>query len=60
MKEKLVGKTKEEAVKLLKESNSIYRIVEEEGEMYAVTMDIQTDRFNLSINNGVITDSHMG
>lgn len=53
-KDSLVGKTKEEALKILKENNSSYRIMEEDGQSYAGTCDFKRFRINLTITNGIV------
>lgn len=60
MKEKLIGKTKEDAINLLKENSSKFRIVSEDGVPYAVTCDYIISRFNLHLNNNLVTNITMG
>lgn len=60
MKENLIGKSKEEVVKLLTENKSNFRIVSENGVSYMVTCDFIMDRFNLSLEYDLVTDVTMG
>lgn len=49
----LIGKSMEEAIELLRNCN--YRIVENDDRAYGITDDVKTERFNLYINNNLIT-----
>lgn len=54
------GLTSDEAVMKLGEAGIPVRIVMIDGESLPVTMDIQPDRANLTITNGVVTDCYYG
>lgn len=58
--EKIVGKTYEEASKVVKENNYIIRKTFEDGEAFMVTMDYRTDRINVAIDNGIVTSTSFG
>jgi hypothetical protein len=60
MKEDLVGKTKVEAIKLLQKDNIKHRIIKEDGTNFMVTMDFQLNRYNLSIEKGIVTEVRIG
>jgi hypothetical protein len=60
MEKELIGKIKEEAIALLKENNSKYRISMEDGEHFMLTMDFNPTRYNLHIMDGIITEVSMG
>jgi hypothetical protein len=45
----LVGKTKEEALKMCQSLNFAVRIINENGHNYIYTMDFNPERINLSI-----------
>lgn len=60
MKEKLIGKTKEEAIDLLEKNNSKFRIKSEDNERFILTTDYLINRFNLTINKGIVTDVTIG
>lgn len=55
----LIGKTKEEAIKELEESNTSYRITREDDKSYIVTRDYRPSRYNLEITNGIVTKVFM-
>jgi predicted HTH domain antitoxin len=54
------GLTSDEAVMKLGEAGIPVRIVQIDGESLPVTMDIQPDRANLTITDGVVTDCYYG
>lgn len=59
MKEEvLIGKTLEEAQEILR--NCKYRIVSKDGQGYIITCDLVFDRYNLTINNNIVTEVYMG
>jgi len=57
-KDKLIGKTKEQAAEILR--NATYRIIKEDGEDFIVTMDMVAHRYNLIIEKGIVTDVTFG
>ncbi len=50
----IVGLTIKEAQKLASENNRLLRVVEEDGEMYMVTMDYSPGRINVSVIDGKV------
>lgn len=60
IEQELVGKTKKEALDLLKQQNSKYRIFRENDEYYMISQDYNPNRFNLSITNGKVDKIKMG
>lgn len=54
--EKMVGMTEEEFQKL----NLQYRVMRKDGESFFGTMDFRPDRYNLEIENGLITSVYIG
>lgn len=55
----LVGQTEEDAIKLLEAASSRYRVVKRDGESFMVTMDFDPMRFNLIVENGIVTEITM-
>ena len=53
----LIGKTLEEAIEILRNCN--YRIIKNNLSYYPITDDIQIDRYNLYIENNLITEVKM-
>ena len=53
----LIGKTLEEAIEILRNCN--YRIIKNNLSYYPITYDIQIDRYNLYIENNLITEVKM-
>jgi hypothetical protein len=54
-KEKLlIGKTLEEATEILR--NCEWRVVQEDGIDYMLTMDLHPERFNLYLEKGIIKE----
>lgn len=60
--EDLIGKTEKEAVELLSEltGRRRYRITRRDTEHYIITMDFCMDRFNLELDDGIVTEVEMG
>ena len=56
----LVGKTKEEALKLCKANGYFPRITMEDGVGFMMTMDFRFDRINLRIEKGLVTEASIG
>ena len=57
---KLIGMDMEEAISLLTESETSFRILSVDGEKFMVTQDFQPDRFNLIIMSGKVDDILFG
>lgn len=65
MKEKIdetevVGMTKQDACRWLKDRGLTYRTVKEDGKNFIITMDLCFDRVNLTIEKGLITKADRG
>lgn len=56
--EDLIGKTEEEAITLL--VGKKFRIVKRDGQYFGITMDYCAGRFNLEIENHIVTAVRMG
>jgi len=56
----LVGMNKDSAIACLKTLSANYRIAQEDGEDFALTMDYRMDRVNLSINKNFVTKATIG
>jgi hypothetical protein len=56
----LVGLSEEEAMKVAASSGWEYRVAARDGEQYMLTTDFVTNRVNVSIENGVITEVTVG
>jgi len=52
----LVGQTEEDAIKLLEAAGSKYRVIKRDGESFMGTMDFDPMRFNLIVENGIVTE----
>ena len=58
--ESLIGMTEDNGLKLCKENDYDTRIVREDSNNYAITMDLRFNRINLEIDNGIITKCDIG
>jgi len=58
--ENLIGLTKEDGCKLCNDNGFIYRIVREDKNNYAITMDVIFKRINFEIDNGLISKYDIG
>ena len=58
--DRLVGMTEEDAVQLIESHQMLSRVVCRDGEYLIVTMEIRTDRVDLTITDGVITAANVG
>jgi hypothetical protein len=57
----LIGQTEEEAKKIIDESFDLtWRMVSRDGQYFAVTRDLRTDRVNLEVENGIVTGARLG
>lgn len=57
---RLIGLTIEDAEKICTEYGYCCRLMREDTNRYMGTCDIRTDRFNLEVDNGVITGVGVG
>jgi len=55
--EKIIGKTESEARKIAQEYGYDSRVIVSDGVAYIVTADFRTDRVNLELTNGIVTDA---
>ena len=58
--ESLIGKSIDEARSICIDSNISFRVVREDETNYIVTMDLRSDRINVEIDNGIITNVNVG
>jgi len=58
--ESLIGMTEDNGLKLCKENDYDIRIVREDSNNYAITMDLRFNRINLVIDKGIITKCDIG
>jgi Flp pilus assembly protein TadD len=56
----VVGMSEDDAVKAIKDAGYTSRVVERDGEKFAVTMDLQPDRINLTIRDDTVTKATVG
>ena len=54
----LIGKTYKEVQEILR--NCSYRITQEDGKSYAITMDFNPNRYNLILENKIVIDVNFG
>lgn len=55
-----VGLSEEESVSFLEGKGFVVRVVERDGEAYAITFDYRTDRVNLVVKEGIVTEAYIG
>lgn len=60
MRDELVGMKLEDAVKLLEDQGLKARVVSEDGVEQMHTADARSDRYNLTVVDGVVTDAYVG
>jgi len=56
----LIGLTKEKGTKLCLNNGYKIRVVREDSNNYAITLDLDFDRINLELDNGIITKCDIG
>lgn len=54
----LIGKTYEEAQEILRNAN--YRLVMRDGINYMITTDFKPERYNIHLENNIVTKVNMG
>ncbi len=54
IREKIIGMTEEDSIRLISENNINYRIVIKDSKPYIITCDFRMDRLNLEIENNII------
>jgi len=57
---KIIGKTEEEGIIILKENHIDYRVVRKNSIDYIITCDYIPERLNLEVDNGIITSFSKG
>lgn len=58
--EELIGLSKDEAIAKLKKAKLPYRMRREDGNSFIGTADLRPERFNLYVENGIVTEVKMG
>ena len=58
--EDLVGLSKDAAIAKLKKAKLSYRMRREDRNYFVGTADLKPGRFNLSVDNGIVTEVRMG
>ena len=56
----LIGMPATEAQQCAEDAGLTWRVYEEDGEQFALTMDYRADRVNVKIDDGIITDAYSG
>jgi len=56
----LVGMTSEQAEACAIDAGYTWRVFEQDGEQFALTMDYRVDRINVKIEQGIITEAYSG
>ena len=56
----LIGMAEADAIECVDEAGLTWRVTEQDGEMFAVTMDYRIERVNVKIENGIVTDAYSG
>lgn len=57
---KVLNKEKETVIKLCKDAKLIPRIVREDKANFFGTLDLNFERVNLEIDNGIVTNAYLG
>jgi hypothetical protein len=57
--DELLGKSEMEAEKMCKNDGLECRTVERDGETFSVTMDLNPNRVNMTINQGIVTKAEL-
>lgn len=57
---RVLNKEKEAAIKLCKESKLIPRIMREDKTTFFGTQELNFERVNLEIDNGIVTNAYLG
>jgi len=58
--DRLVGMPEEDAIKLIETKQLCARVVSRDGEVFVVTADFRSDRINLDIAEGLVTQAKLG
>ncbi len=54
IREKIIGMTEEDSIRLISENNINYRIVIKDSKPYIITCDFRMDRLNLYLEKNII------
>jgi hypothetical protein len=56
----LIGMAKADAIQCVEDAGLTWRVYEQDGEQFALTMDYRAERVNVKIEKGIITDAYSG
>jgi len=56
----LIGMAEISAIRCVEEAGLTWRVYEQDGEQFALTMDYRAERVNVKIENGVVQDAYSG
>lgn len=56
----LIGMAESEAIVCVEDAGLTWRVTEQDGEEFALTMDYRAERVNVKIENGIVTDAYSG
>lgn len=56
----LIGLKKEDAIAILVKMNAVYRTYKEDGKQNILTQEFRNERYNLTIEKGIVTNVDMG
>lgn len=56
----LIGMAESEALQCVEDAGLTWRVYEQDGEQFALTMDYRAERVNVKIENGIVTDAYSG
>lgn len=56
----LIGMAEPEAIQCAEDAGLTWRVYEQDGEQFALTMDYRAERVNVKIEKGIVTDAFSG
>ena len=56
----LIGMAESEALQCVEDAGLTWRVFEQDGEQFALTMDYRAERVNVKIEKGIVTDAYSG
>lgn len=56
----LIGLKKEDVIEILKKMKADYRTYKEDGKQNILTQEFRSERYNLTIEKGIVTNVDMG
>ena len=56
----LIGMAESEAIQCVEDAGLTWRVYEQDGEQFALTMDYRAERVNVKIETGIVTDAYSG